>query len=54
MITPSGAEVRRTHNFTPDESLPVIEADLPPVTYQMLCSLSGHAAAGQRGSLVVR
>jgi hypothetical protein len=54
VISPSGSEVGRTRDFEPNESPQTFEATLAPGTYQMLCSIPGHAQAGQRGTLVVK
>ena len=46
--------VGATASFRPSDGPKVLEVDLPPGTYQMICSLPGHAQAGQRGTIVVK
>ena len=46
--------VGATPNFRPSDGPKVLEVELPAGTYQMLCSLPGHAQAGQRGTIVVK
>jgi plastocyanin len=50
----SGAELGGTPEFVRREGPKTFELDLQPGTYQMLCSLRGHAELGQIGTIVVK
>jgi plastocyanin len=43
-----------TRTFAASESPQSFDLDLPPGTYQTLCSVPGHAQHGQKGILVVK
>jgi nitrite reductase (NO-forming) len=45
---------KRTPRLRPGRSASLRLGNLAPGTYRFLCTVPGHAAAGMRGSLVVR
>jgi uncharacterized cupredoxin-like copper-binding protein len=47
-------EVGRTPNFTSAEGPKVVEVDLKPGTYKVLCDIMGHPEQGMTGSLTVK
>lgn len=52
--TAQGAIIAGTRDFLPSEGPQTFEVELQPGTYSTLCSLPGHANAGQLGTLIVR
>ena len=54
IMSSARGDIGGTPNFVREEGVKTFEIDLTPGNYQMLCTLPGHAANGQRGTLVVR
>jgi uncharacterized cupredoxin-like copper-binding protein len=50
----NGDVIGATPTFSPGDSPKIIEVDLQPGTYDMICSLPGHAARGQQGTITVK
>jgi uncharacterized cupredoxin-like copper-binding protein len=53
-INSASGEVAATRTFQPSESPQTLEVELQPGTYEIICSLPGHAQRGQRTTLVVK
>jgi uncharacterized cupredoxin-like copper-binding protein len=53
-ITLNGDVVGATPTFAPSEGPKMFEVDLTAGTYNMMCSLPGHAARGQTGTITVK
>ncbi|MEO8287541.1 MAG: cupredoxin domain-containing protein [Chloroflexota bacterium] len=53
-VLQNGTRLGGTPTFSKSEGTKIIELDLKPGTYQILCSLPGHADHGQRGTLTVK
>ena len=53
-ITDSSGELARTPTFASSEGAQTLEVTLAPGTYTIICSLPGHAARGQKATLVVK
>jgi plastocyanin len=50
---PSG-EITKTPNFSSNDGQQVLEVELQPGTYTVLCDIPGHAARGQQVTLTVK
>ena len=50
----NGDVIGATPTFSPSEGTMTFEVDLQPGTYDMICSLPGHAARGQKGTITVK
>jgi uncharacterized cupredoxin-like copper-binding protein len=50
----TGAVVGKTPNFSSLDGAQTLELELSPGTYNIICSLPGHAARGQQTQLVVK
>jgi hypothetical protein len=53
-ITDSNGKIAGTSNFGRADGEQIIEVDLAPGTYSIICDLPGHAARGQKTELVVK
>lgn len=53
-ILQNGDVIGATPTFAPSEGPKTIEVDLKAGTYNMMCSLPGHAARGQTGTITVK
>lgn len=53
-ILQNGDVIGSTPTFAPSEGPKTIEVDLKAGTYNMMCSLPGHAARGQTGTITVK
>ncbi|HET9496317.1 MAG TPA: cupredoxin domain-containing protein [Chloroflexia bacterium] len=53
-IEGEGTTVGKTKNFKSDESPQVLEVELEPGTYKMLCDIIGHPEQGMVGTLTVK
>lgn len=53
-ITDSSGELAATPGFTAADGAQLLEIDLEPGTYTLICNLPGHAARGQKTELVVK
>lgn len=53
-VKDGGATLGATPTFGPAEGIKTFEVDLQAGTYGMLCSLPGHEAQGQRGTITVK
>src|SRR5687767_9820203 len=53
-ITDSNGELAATPGFTAADGAQLVEIDLEPGTYTLICNLPGHAARGQKTELVVK
>jgi uncharacterized cupredoxin-like copper-binding protein len=53
-ILQNGDVVGSTPTFAPSEGPKTIEVELKAGTYNMMCSLPGHAARGQTGTITVK
>lgn len=47
-------EAGKTKDFKSSENPQTLELDLKPGTYNMICSITGHADRGMKGTLVVK
>lgn len=50
----NGDVIGATPTFSPSEGTMTFEVDLQPGTYDMICSLPGHAVRGQKGTITVK
>jgi uncharacterized cupredoxin-like copper-binding protein len=53
-ITNSSGTIDKTSNFTSSDGPQILEVDLQPGTYTLICDLPGHAQRGQRIELTVK
>ena len=53
-ILQNGDVIGATPTFAPSEGPKTIEVELKAGTYNMMCSLPGHAARGQTGTITVK
>ena|SRR5687768_2743711 len=53
-VTDSSGELAATPGFTAADGAQLVEIDLEPGTYTLICNLPGHAARGQKAELVVK
>jgi len=53
-ITDSNGEIAATPGFTAADGPQLVEIDLEPGAYSIICNLPGHAAKGQKTELVVK
>ena len=53
-ITGSNGEIAATPGFTAADGPQLVEIDLEPGTYTLICNLPGHAVRGQKTELVVK
>lgn len=53
-VEDSTGVIGKTPNFSSRDGAQVLELELAPGTYNVICSLPGHAARGQQNQLVVK
>ena len=53
-VRDSNGRVGATPNFNSSEGQQILELELKPGTYSIICELPGHAARGQKNELVVK
>jgi plastocyanin len=53
-VQDSTGVIGRTPNFSRSDGPQMLEVELAPGTYTIICSLPGHAARGQQTTLVVK
>ncbi len=53
-VADSTGVVGKTPSFTSRDGVQVLELELTPGTYNVICSLPGHASRGQQNQLVVK
>ncbi len=54
VIMKDGSEVAKTPTFRQADGTQVLEVDLQPGTYKVLCDIQGHADRGMQGELIVK
>jgi plastocyanin len=54
VVLRDGSEVGRTPNFAQSDGQKVLEVDLQPGTYRVVCDIQGHAERGMQGELIVK
>ena len=53
-VTDSSGQIARTPTFAGSQGPQTLEVTLAPGTYTIICDLPGHAARGQKATLVVK
>ena len=54
VILKDGNELAKTPTFRQADGTQVLEVDLQPGTYKVLCDIQGHADRGMQGELIVK